>query len=256
MNEPDNTNNVFSYSSRDEVQVYRELEQLLKDWPCFQGEVLANLGLFLTRASLSRLLFMHDLYKKILDVPGCVMEFGTSWGQNLALFQSLRTIYEPQNLGRKVIGFDTFSGLPATSPEDGALMASASQAGKCTVSPNYETLLARILDCHERLGPRSHYKKYALIKGNIIDTLPAYLKEYPETLVALAYFDLGLYEPTLLSLRAITPHITKGSVIGLDHLGMSEGPGDSRAIMEVLGYRNYRFVRDPRVPFQSYVVIQ
>jgi hypothetical protein len=184
------------------------------------------------------------------------MEFGASWGQNMALFQSFRTIYEPHNLGRKVIGFDTFSGLTGSSPEDGALMADASQAGKCAVSPDYETLLARILDCHERLGPRAQYKKYALIKGNIIDTLPAYLKEYPETLIALAYFDMGLYEPTLASLRTIMPHVAKGSIIGLDHLGMGEMPGDSRAIMEVLGYPNCRFVRDTRVPFQSYLVIQ
>ena len=42
----------------------------------------------------------------------------------------------------------------------------------------------------------------------------------------------------------------------LDHLGMNELPGDSLAVMDVLGYRNCTFVRDPRVPYQSYVVIE
>mgnify|MGYP003971701973 CR=1 FL=1 len=28
----------------------------------------------------------NEIYKKIIDVHGVIMEFGTRWGQNLALF--------------------------------------------------------------------------------------------------------------------------------------------------------------------------
>lgn len=34
------------------------------------------------------------------------MEFGVRWGQNLALFESFRGIYEPYNYNRKIVGFD------------------------------------------------------------------------------------------------------------------------------------------------------
>jgi len=60
-----------------------------------------------------------DLYRRALDVHGVVMEFGVRWGSNLALFQSLRGIYEPYNYTRKIIGFDTFAGFPSVSEQDG-----------------------------------------------------------------------------------------------------------------------------------------
>ena len=53
----------------------------------------------------------HELYQKILNVHGVVIEFGTRWGQNLALFESFRGMYEPYNHFRKIIGFDTFEGF-------------------------------------------------------------------------------------------------------------------------------------------------
>src|SRR5689334_3827614 len=48
------------------------------------SEVLDNLGLFLTRQTLSRINFMQRLYEMILPVHGVIMEFGVRWGQNMA----------------------------------------------------------------------------------------------------------------------------------------------------------------------------
>ena len=41
------------------------------------------------------------------------MDFGTRWGNNMALFSIFRGMYEPFNRHRKIIGFDTFSGFPS-----------------------------------------------------------------------------------------------------------------------------------------------
>jgi hypothetical protein len=199
---------------------------------------------------------MHDLYLKILNVPGCIVELGCQWGQNLALFSTFRTIYEPQNVGRKVIGFDTFEGFTESSAKDGRLVADGVSLNSCAVSENYESLLDQILDCHNKLGPRWHIKKHEIIKGDVTETLPAYLEHNPETLIALIYFDVGLYEPTRKCLEMIKDRLTKGSIIGLDHLAMPQVPGESLAVMDVLGYRNCRLLRDPRVPFQSYLVVE
>jgi hypothetical protein len=245
-----------SFGSPEELDSYRELEGILKTSPVFPGQILANLGLFLTRASLARILFMHDLYLKILNVPGCIIELGSHWGQNVALFSTFRTIYEPQNVGRKVIAFDTFEGYAKSSTKDGQIMAAGVSSNAGAVSENFELLLDRILDCHNRLGPRSHIKKHEVVKGDVVETLPAYLAQNPETLIALIYFDLGLYDPTRKCLEIIKDRLAKGSIIGLDHLAMPDAPGDSLAVMEVLGYRNHRFVRDPRVPYQSYLVVE
>ena len=208
---------------------------------------------------MARILFMHDLYLKILDVPGCIIELGTHWGQNVALFSTFRSIYEPQNISRKVVGFDTFEGFTTPSAQDGNLtsdVAGLSEDDRGGVTENYDAVLDQILDCHNRLGSRPQIKKYEIVKGDVTQTLPAFLDRNPETLIALIYFDLGLYEPTRKCLELIKDRLAKGSVIGLDHLTMHGLPGDSIAVKEVLGYRNCRFVRDPRVPYQSYLVVE
>jgi hypothetical protein len=243
-------------SSDEELAAYRELEKHLRACPIGPGELLSNLGLFLTRASLARILFMHDLYLKVIDVPGHVVEFGCQFGQNLALFTTLRTIYEPQNIGRRIIGFDTFTGYTASSPKDGELAAAAVSRRLAATGEGYELTLDRILSCHAALGPRAHVRKHELVKGDAAQTLPVYLEQNQEALIALAYFDIGVFEPTRQCLELIRDRMPKGAIIGFDHLGMSHLPGDSMAINEILGFRNCRFVRDPRVPYQCYLVLE
>jgi len=143
----------------------------------------------------------------------------------------------------------------SSSAHDGERVASAVARRASATSENWEARLDHILECHNALGPRSHIKKHEIVKGDVTETLPAYLDRNPETIIALAYFDLGVYEPTRKCLELIMDRMPKGSIIGLDHLGIAEVPGDSLAVRELLGYRNCRFVRDPRVPFQSYLVI-
>ena len=93
--------------------------ELFRSNPLPDDELLWNLGLWTNRQAMARTLWMTDLYRRALDVHGVVMEFGVRWGRNLALFQSLRGIYEPYNYTRKIVGFDTFSGFPSVSEQDG-----------------------------------------------------------------------------------------------------------------------------------------
>ena len=68
------------------------MHDLLKDCPISDDQLLSNLGLFLESKNLSRILFMDFLFRQIIDVQGVIMEFGTRWGQNMALFEALRGI--------------------------------------------------------------------------------------------------------------------------------------------------------------------
>lgn len=108
-------------NSSDEEQDRRAaFLRLFRASPIPDGELLANLGLYTSRQTLSRVLFMHELYRQALPVHGIVAEFGVRWGQNLALFAAFRGMYEPFNYTRRVVGFDTFSGFPSVDPKDGA----------------------------------------------------------------------------------------------------------------------------------------
>jgi hypothetical protein len=67
---------------------------------------------------------------------------------------------------------------------------------------------------------------------------------------------MDLYQPTKSALEAIRDRLTKGSVVAFDELNMGEYPGETLAVMEVLGLRNLRLVRSPIVPFPSYAIIE
>ena len=243
-----------SYASKEEIVAYKHLCKMLKECPIPPSEILANLALFLPRASLSRILFMHNLYRNIINVHGIIVEFGVRWGHNLALFTAFRAIYEPYNCSRKIIGFDTFEGFPSISSYDGT--SETAFAGALSVTPQYEDYLEELLATHEELAPRSHIRKFELVKGNVLETLPQYLADHPETIIALAYFDLDLYEPTKKCLELIKDHLAKGSVVGFDNLTLDEFPGETLAFKEEWGINNYRIHRDPTVSYESFISIE
>jgi hypothetical protein len=242
------------YASDEELGTRDALAGTLQDCPIPKDQILSNLGLFLESKNLSRILFMDLLYRKIVDVQGVVMEFGTHWGQNLALFQALRGIYEPFNRHRKLIGFDTFSGFPAVSDQDGD--SELMRKGQLALPDGYESYLDRILATHERLYPLSHIKKYEICKGDATEQLPRYLERHPHTIVALAYFDFDLYQPTRECLELIKDRLVKGSVLGFDELNDPDSPGETLAVMETLGLRNVRLKRHPYTSRTSYLVIE
>ena len=241
-----------SFASSEEIEAYHKLQDLFGRSPIPAHEVLANLGLFHVRASFVRMQFIYNLYLKALKTHGVIMEFGVRWGQNLALFTTFRTIHEPYNLSRKIIGFDTFEGFPNVSRQDGA--SSEARVGAYPVTADYEAYLEELLSAQERLGPRSHVQRHELIKGDVAETLPKYLNDHPETIIALAYFDLDLYEPTKTCLDLIKPHLVKNSVVGFDELVCDQFPGETQALKETWGLSNVEIIRDPISPQQSYLI--
>jgi hypothetical protein len=244
---------TVSASSEREKRLRADFHELFTRCPIPADELLTQLGLFLNRQTLSRILFMHDLYRRIVDVQGVVMEFGVRWGQNLALFESFRGMYEPYNFHRRIIGFDTFGGFPSVHERDGD--AEIVQVGGYGVTPGYEAYLEQVLAYHEQESPLAHVRKFELVKGDATATVARYIDEHPETIVALAYLDFDLFEPTKRALEAIRDRLTRGSVVAFDELNVREWPGETLALKEVLGLGRYAIRRDPRNPSPSYIVI-
>ena len=155
---------IKEYSSSSEEVGRSKLLKLLMESPLPQNQLLSNLGLFLDSKNLSRFLFMDHLFRKIIDVQGVIIEFGTRWGQNMALFQALRGIYEPFNRHRKLIAFDTFQGFPKIHDKDG--YSEMMHNGQLSLTENYENYLNEILKAQESLNPLEHLKKFELRKGD------------------------------------------------------------------------------------------
>ena len=86
--------------------------------------------------------------------------------------------------------------------------------------------------------------------------VPRYLEQYPETIVAMAFFDFDVYEPTRKCLQAIKPHLVKGSLLGFDELNDHDSPGETVALREVIGLNNIKLKRYPYTARTSYFIYE
>jgi hypothetical protein len=231
----------------------KALTDLFARTPLPQEQLLVNLGMYMRSSVLAKVLYVNELYEKIVPIPGIILEFGVWWGQNLALFESLRAIYEPYNHTRKVVGFDTFTGYPAIGAEDGN--SDVARVGTYGVSDGYEKYLSDLLDYHQHENVTGHIKKYEIVKGDVTETIGRYLADHPETVIALAYFDVQLYEPTKACLEAIRPHLARGAVVALDELNCEEFPGETQALKETWGLDRYRLARSKYLPDRTFLTI-
>ena len=153
---------------------------------------------------LVKFLVLNDLYLRIKDLPGHIFEFGTRYGHNLVVFVNLRAIYEPFNKTRKILGFDTFQGYRNFSDNDKNKSEIFSEDTYHT-KDSYPDYLNNLLCVHERNNVLGHINgSHEVVAGDVTVTSKEYFEKHPETVVALAYFDMGLYLPTKAALESIS----------------------------------------------------
>src|SRR5262245_35902870 len=108
----------ITYSSTDSLEARKELYRLFKSHPGTEEELERSLGLFVRGSLLARFLAVADIYKRIVPVPGIVVDVGTWRGQTAVLCENLRAIFEPLHLNRRIVCFDTFEGYKGFSDKD------------------------------------------------------------------------------------------------------------------------------------------
>ncbi|MBQ0928616.1 TylF/MycF/NovP-related O-methyltransferase [Saccharopolyspora endophytica] len=232
----DQTSQLLPHESDHERTVRHRLADLLATSPIPPEELVDNLPLYLRRQPLTDLLSMDALYRMILDVPGVIMEFGVHRGRHLAAFTALRGVYEPYHPQRRVVGFDTFTGFPDVTDHDIHLMGPPSATpSRFALPSSYPQHLREVLDAHSQGDYLDHIQRTLVVEGDVRESLPLYLEQNPHTIIALAYFDLDLYEPTRSAINNIAPYLTSGSVLAFDQLAHAKWPGETSALRDALG---------------------
>lgn len=243
---------VKGNSTNEEINNNKLFVKYLKNSPIPENELLFNLFLYMPRQALNQLLLVNYMYQKILNTHGIIIEFGCRWGRNMAIFESLRGTYEPFNYNRKIVGFDTFQGfLDVDEKNDDSV-----EIGDYGVSNNYEKQLKILLETHEKMSPIPNIQKFDLYKGDGIVEINKYLNDHPETIIALAWFDMDIYKPTKNCLEAIEPYLTKGSILFFDELNHHVFPGETLALKEVFGLDKYKIQRTPFSTLQAFIEVE
>lgn len=238
-----------------QIQARQSLKEMFDANPLPESDLLFNLGLFTRSSLLVKFITLHEIYERFVNIPGMIVEFGTWWGQNLVLLENLRAIHEPFNKQRHIIGFDTFEGYNNHCSEKDK-PSEVWQEQSYSTGRSYKSYLNELLVTHEKSNVLGHnHGKHSLIEGDVTETAPAYFADHPESLVAFAYFDIGLYEPTKVAMQAIKPHLMPGSIILLDELTWAVSPGEALAFKEVFSGMKFTIEKCKYYPSKSIITI-
>lgn len=156
-----------------------------------------------------------DFYRKILGLPGEVVECGVFKANSLSRFIKFRSLLE-NSMSRKIIAFDTFGEFPeAFYPEDFNKRAEFIKlAGSKSISKG---------DIENILKDLNLFQNIELVEGDILKTVPEYVKEVPSIKISILHIDVDLYEPTKVVLENFYDHVVKGGIIILDDYGAFAG---------------------------------
>lgn len=167
-----------------------------------------------------KLLAHFELYKKIIDLPGDVLEFGVYKAASLIRFATFRHALEALK-SRRIVGFDAFGEFPT---EDINKRADREFIQRFETAGGPGLTIDEILIALELKGMRDNID---LVGGDIRESLPIYLSDNPHTKIALLHLDLDVYEPTLFALENLWERIVPGGLVIIDDYNTVKGATDA-----------------------------
>ncbi|WP_044553728.1 TylF/MycF/NovP-related O-methyltransferase [Azospirillum lipoferum] len=242
--------------ARNDERTLNYYEELAKTYDADPAGALLKLWSFAVHAprqAVTDFLVRYELFKKILDVPGCVAEFGVYNGQGLMSFAQFSAILEPNHVQRVIYGFDTFEGVPHVSKEDAAPgTAENIRVGGFRVD-SYDRLTQAIalFDHNRFIG---HRPKVALVKGDIRESVSRFLEENPHVIFAMLYLDIDIFEPTRIVLDTLLERVPKGGIVAFDELNTPAYPGETMALLRTMDLGQVELKRLPFCSRISYFV--
>ena len=233
--------------------VGKNIERIFEHCPDSVEIKLENFPKYVRRQHLKRFLALYELFKLVLPVKGSVVECGVHRGFGLMSFAKLSAMLEPENLTRRIYGFDTFEGFPEVSEKDHSSTARR-EAGQLAADSYNE--LVQLIEEYDRDRFLGHISKVKLVRGNMTKTIPDFLSNHPHVVISLLFLDCDLYEPTKVAIETFAPRMPKGAVLAFDELDNPIWPGETLGLLETLGMRRLRLQRLEWDPYIGYVIIE
>ena len=211
------------------------------------SSVIESPMLYSSRQTFTKILTRIELFKKIHQVQGSIVECGVYKADSLMTFFQMSCIHEPYSFTRKIIGFDSFEGFPHVSERDQDTFAKVAHLNDVDYG-----LIKSIVQLQERNKAIPNISKIELIKGDALKTIPHYVDINPHLIVSLLFLDFDLYEPTKVALEYLLPRVPKGGIVAFDELNQSKWKGETQAFEEIIGIRHVKlkkFSFDPHVSY-------
>ena len=219
-------------------------------------EKLEAFAKFVSRQSLTKFIARLEVFQRQLEINGSVVEIGVHRGASFMTWAHLSSLLEPVNYVRRIIGFDTFEGFPQIDAKDAKGASEHLVRGGFAAGEASKADVARAITLFDTNRLMSHIPKCELVKGDVSETLPAYLEDNPHLLVSLLHLDADLYAPTKCALELLLPRMPKGSIILFDELNMKLFPGETLALLESVNLNRLALRRFSYATSMSYLVVE
>lgn len=171
---------------------------------------------------IGKLLYHYEIYKKIINVPGDIIECGVFKGISLTRFLTYRSILE-NNFSRKVYGFDSFGKFPsAKNQSDKKFIKMWKNLAGDSISKD---------ELHKILLEKK-FENFELIKGDVLKTIPNFIKDRNNTIIALLHLDMDVYRPTKYVINKLFDKMSSNGIILIDDYAAVAGA--TKAINEFL----------------------
>ena len=222
------------------------LERLFEQTGLSVFELFRNFPVFVPRFNLARFLAHNELFRRIAEVPGVIVDLGVYRGASTFTWAKLCEIFCPTDARKVVYGFDTFEGFTGLSPEDGNEdRRQGVHAGGYYGGATAERDLALAIEAMNHDRHLAQVERIRFVKGDVTRTIPEFVAQKGNGLrIALLNLDVDLYEPTRVALEHLAPLMSPRGIIVLDEYAVDTFGGESKAVDE---YFLARFGRRPSV---------
>jgi hypothetical protein len=186
----------------------------------------------------------YNLYCKITNLPGDIVECGVYKGGSLIRFLTYRDMLE-NPLSRKIVGFDAFGEFPVSesySENDINFVDQFSKAGGDGIE---------ITQLEKSLRFKG-FVNYELIKGDVKMTINEYLSAHTALKISLLHLDMDVYEPTSYSINLLWERLVPGGLVLIDDYATVEGA--TRAVDEFLSNHKCKIYKPSTAHVPAYII--
>lgn len=160
-----------------------------------------------------KLLHRFKFFLDTKHLPGDIVEVGVFKGSGVATFSKFIEVFSSHS-NKKIIGFDIFDDVEKEKILDRDTASDKRYMN--TVYSKVETSDLSLESVQNRLDGMNIEKKYSLIRGDVMVTLPIFLKENPGFRASLIYIDVDLERPTYHALIHLWDRLLPGGMIVFD----------------------------------------
>ncbi len=208
-------------------------------------------NLFMNEERFSKLLIHYEIFKKIKKMNGAIVECGVFKGTSFSRFAMLRELIgNPKK--NKLIAFDVFNdNFPNTKHVN-----EKKQRAHWLKTAGGSSIATSQLN---KIFKKKKIENYELVKGDVLKTIPEYLKINSDLKISLLNIDIDFVETTECVLENFYPRVSKGGIIIFDNYeGIGTGgtfyQGETNTINKFLKKVKKKLIKFPFCNRPSYII--